>query len=1072
MKKLLFSAAGATAPAPQMLSYQKLISSDEASGDYFGFDVALSADGNYLAVGAYADDNSNGANAGSVYIFVRSGSTWVEQARLQSADVVASALFGSAVALDTTGSYLIVGAPGTGNGAAYIFTRSGSTWTQQAKLVASDGAATDYFGCSVSIGPNANEVAIGAYLDDTTGGSNSGSVYIFTRSVSTWSQQTRLQASNAAANDYFGVTVSLTTDVGNTANVTLAVGAQYAGPSDAGAVYVFRRVSGTWSQQTIIDNPDSATGGSFGFSVSLSLEGNTLAVGSWGQVSNTGCAYVYEWNGSSWIQQVKIAPADGVSGDYFGYDVALNSTGNTLIVGSPYVENNSWANVGAVYAYTRSGSVWSLQNKFILDSPTLLNQNHWLGRSVAVMSDGNIYAVGAPRNNEIVTDGGAVYVISTPPASDFVPPSVWTNSEDLSKSTVYWGVTYNGDTNYTQQLIYGNSTIVAIGGNFNDSKFFCSVSTDDGVTWTRNEGLSALVSPFNIAMVSAFGSGRFVVAFIDATDPGTSTRCYTSTDGITWSRNTSFETALGGRTPQHMTFGNGRFLVGLNDGYLLTSTNGTSWTLSSAALTASAGQPISSLSWTNNRYIGTANNYIITSTDSTTWTHPFDLSTNTSWSNQANAPSPYVPVLWNGSRYAVVGSQGGVMSSTNLTSWTYTNVSTVGGWGNDQASALFLSGTSLCAVSSFGAIIKSNDGGLSWFSPSGTRPEQTYWNTYNPNNWVSTGVWTGTSAILGASAGAALARSTDLSNWSYNDGLAGALSSWGRDRINSGFAMMDNGSTLVAVGTDNNCATSPDGITWTIQRGIKTAGTPFETGIGLYAGMWDGSKFIAAGTSGYMYTSTNGVTWSQQTVPGGWWVISDIAKSPSIMVVVGTKFGPSGYTGKISYSTDSGATWNATSDISPQLFCVCYASGKFVAGGQSGSIFTSTDGINWNLTSTIWSSGINSIEWDGTKFLAVGGASDCATSPDGITWTYQDGLKTVNPNISKVYWSGDMFIGYGAGSSICYSYDGISWADQSTGLRNTWGGSRNGSTIIVRAAHWYNNRFILLGNNSLVATFS
>ena len=219
---------------------QDLVANDGATisvigGDFFGVSVAL--DGDTAVVGANQDDD-NGSNSGSVYVFVRSGTTWTQQRKLVANDGTEYDLFGTSVALD--GDTAVVGATGdddngSHSGSAYVFFRSGTTWTQQQKLVANDGASQDYFSNSVALdGDIAVIGAPGHYMSP-----NSGSVYVFFRSGTTWSQQQKLVAGDGAAGDAFGVSVALDGD-------TAVVGV---GDNVDGFLYVFVRSGTTWTQQ-------------------------------------------------------------------------------------------------------------------------------------------------------------------------------------------------------------------------------------------------------------------------------------------------------------------------------------------------------------------------------------------------------------------------------------------------------------------------------------------------------------------------------------------------------------------------------------------------------------------------------------------------------------------------------------------------------------------------------------------------------------------------------------------------------------------------------------------------------
>jgi hypothetical protein len=181
-------------------------------------------------------DPSGIINAGAAYIFTRSGTTWIEQSKLTASVKASNGYFGNAVSISADSNTAIVGTTAS-SGAAYIFTRSGTTWTEQSKLTASDKAAGDSFGYAVSISVDGNTAIIGATAQDPSGITNAGAAYIFTRSGTTWAEQSKLTASDKAAGDSFGYAVSISVD-GNTAIVG-ATAQDPSGIAEAGAAYVF-----------------------------------------------------------------------------------------------------------------------------------------------------------------------------------------------------------------------------------------------------------------------------------------------------------------------------------------------------------------------------------------------------------------------------------------------------------------------------------------------------------------------------------------------------------------------------------------------------------------------------------------------------------------------------------------------------------------------------------------------------------------------------------------------------------------------------------------------------------------
>jgi hypothetical protein len=291
---------------------QRLLSSDYAAGDAFGVSVSLYED--TALIGATRDDD-NGNESGSAYVFIRTGTTWIQQTKLIASDGAIGDRFGTAVSLN--GDTALIGASGNddngkNSGSAYVFTRTGTTWTQQAKLLASDGAIGDSFGQSVSL--DDDTVLIGAFNDDDHGIA-SGSAYIFTRTENIWTQQAKLLASDGAAWDYFGYSVSLD-------GYTVLIGAR--GDDDTmGSAYVFTRNDTTWTQQQKLLASDRDE--DF-FGISVSLDEDTALIGAIYDDDNgpdSGSAYVFTRSGTTWMQQAKLLDLDGAAWDKFGWSVSL-----------------------------------------------------------------------------------------------------------------------------------------------------------------------------------------------------------------------------------------------------------------------------------------------------------------------------------------------------------------------------------------------------------------------------------------------------------------------------------------------------------------------------------------------------------------------------------------------------------------------------------------------------------------------------------------------------------------------------------------------------------------------------
>jgi len=469
-----------------------------------GQGVVISADGSTLAVGApheasgAAGINGNQADtsvfdAGAVYVFTRNGARWQQQAYIKPSASKTDAEFGHAVALSADGNTLVVSAywdssKATGingdekdasipqAGAIYVFTRTGGMWRQQAYIKASNtgeaGTAEafgegDQFGFSIAVSADGNTIASGAITEDSgaTGingnqadntAAAAGAVYVFTRTGTRWSQQAYVKPAEINAGDLFGYAVSLSAD-GN----MLAVGSfdedgssrTINGPYDnkaagSGAAYVFTRSGATWSQQAYIKPSNGEPQDSFGVDVALSSDGTTLLVGSldedckatginppgcdndWRDDLSMGAAYVFVRSGGTWTQQAFIKASNTGFNDWFGSRVALSADGNTAVVGASLEDSaatgingkqddESATEAGAVYLFTRTGTTWR-QQAYIKGSNTEafdeFGSSVTLDRSGSMLvvsargEDSGAKGIGGNEADNSVDEAGAVYV--------------------------------------------------------------------------------------------------------------------------------------------------------------------------------------------------------------------------------------------------------------------------------------------------------------------------------------------------------------------------------------------------------------------------------------------------------------------------------------------------------------------------------------------------------------------------------------------------------------------------------------------------------------------------------------
>jgi hypothetical protein len=392
---------------------QILTSGDATAGDSFGVAVALSDDGTTIAIGDSLDDASF-SNAGAAYIFTKSGSTWSQQAKIMSSDLAAGDNFGVSVGLSSDGNTLIVGAdtedtsPYTNNGAAYVFTRSGTTWSQEAKLTASDIASNEGFGRSVALSDDGNTAIIGALGEDTSPYTNNGAAYVFTRSGGTWSQQAKLTASDIQSSAFFGWSVNLSSN-GNTAIVG-AYNNTTSPESNDGAAYVFTRSGTTWSQQAKIlpSNPESNA--RFGNSVALDDTGDTAAIGASSKTTggiDVGAVYVFTRSGSTWTQQQQLAPSSSYSDRSLGWSVSISGDGTKIVSGAA-----QGANPGAAYLFQNISGTWRTVHRFTYGSNPSTTPSTY-GTSAGISADtGAVIAIGFSSYNDGTANVGGVYVYS------------------------------------------------------------------------------------------------------------------------------------------------------------------------------------------------------------------------------------------------------------------------------------------------------------------------------------------------------------------------------------------------------------------------------------------------------------------------------------------------------------------------------------------------------------------------------------------------------------------------------------------------------------------------------------
>ena len=576
----------------------KLYAPDGAPANFFGYSVALSGDTAIVGVPLDSLESINPASVseGSAYIFTRSGTSWTLQQKLVASDAANRDYFGANVSID--GDTVVVGAlfddvgASVNQGSAYVFTRSGTTWTQQAKLTATQGTAGDRFGASVEI--SGETVVVGTKRDQ-------GAAYVFTRSGTTWTQQQQLTPSNGAAGDEFGSVVTIS---GETIFVS-ATGRPVSGADNQGAVYVFTRAGGVWSEQQLLTAIDGAAGDRFGSD--LAISGNAAIIGAYlddvGANIDQGSAYIFTSSNNVWTQQAKLSAGDGAAGDHFGSSVAIG--GNTAVVGAPdndfpgilddiYVDAGSayvytgsgasWTqqaqlsqdNVGGIFAdgarfggsaaisgetilvgirgadnedglagvYVRSGTSWSLQT-FLADDEDSSGDD--FGYSVAI--DGDTAVVGAPFDDIGASrEQGSAYVFVRSAATN-----TWSFQAKLTASDGAPGIAFGSDVSISGNTIVVGTSIVYVSFTTSANAEAAYVFVRSGETWTPQQKLT----PSDGAPGEAFGStvsisGETIV--VGAPFHGTPDRgaAYVyARSGVVWSQQQKLFAANPGQNETH-----------------------------------------------------------------------------------------------------------------------------------------------------------------------------------------------------------------------------------------------------------------------------------------------------------------------------------------------------------------------------------------------------------------------------------------------------------------------------------------------------------------------------------------
>ncbi|MHC4254909.1 MAG: DUF7901 domain-containing protein [Planctomycetota bacterium] len=401
------------------------------TGDKFGVSVSVWED--VAIVGSYNDDDK-GSNSGSAYIYRLDGSNWVEEAKLVASDGAAYDGFGCSV--DIYDDVAIVGAygddvNGAESGSAYIFRFNDPNWDQEAKLVASDGAAGDEF-ARHSVGIYGDAAVVGAYLSDVNG-PDSGAAYVFRFNGSTWVQETQLVASDTVAGDEFGYSVDIWDE-------TIVIGADHDDDngSNSGSAYIFRFYDPDWYEEDKLLASDGAADDFFGSRVGIFEE--TVVVGATHDDDkgvNSGSAYIFRYDVMfmSWDEEAKLTASDGAGDDRFG--CAVDISGDFIVIGSHF-DDDSGGESGSAYVFGLDdySMNWVEEEKLVASDAAAADR---FGVSASI--SGHTAIVGAFYNDEPgKADIGSAYIFGVPPTKFVQYPDLDDTGIDVDASMDFMGI--------------------------------------------------------------------------------------------------------------------------------------------------------------------------------------------------------------------------------------------------------------------------------------------------------------------------------------------------------------------------------------------------------------------------------------------------------------------------------------------------------------------------------------------------------------------------------------------------------------------------------------------------------
>lgn len=451
-----------------------ILEPDDNSGSELKFGISVSLNNNKILIGASQTKNNYGSPSGSAYIFELIEGEWLQTHELFSADRFGYGYFGHSVSLINNralvGAYRLYDSDTNGAGAAFIFDLVSSNWVESQKLFMEDGRNGDSFGYSVDL--SENRLIIGAYREEDTGFTNSGSAYIYDLNDGIWSLSQKLTTTIKNSYDYFGFSVSINGDhalIGAYGNDAIS--------EDAGAAYIFDYNGSEWTQSSMLlplinNNPKN-------FGSSTKLHNNQAIIGVLYHNNNgfdSGAAYIFEQTNQQWLQTQIIRPNDGDTQDLFGFSLGASST--ALFISS-IVDDDNGPNSGSVYTFKQNNGLWSQDEK--------LNSNEIIGSTqdsfgISVSFKGNRVAIGAHLDDDKGYNSGSVYIFDLINDSWNLTQKITAN--DIDENSYFgYSVSLSGD-----RLLIGAPQGIFVGtGDIGSAYIFDLI---DGI-WTQTQKINA-----------------------------------------------------------------------------------------------------------------------------------------------------------------------------------------------------------------------------------------------------------------------------------------------------------------------------------------------------------------------------------------------------------------------------------------------------------------------------------------------------------------------------------------------------------------------------------------------------